>query len=39
MIRELDLEADAREANYENEDEVKDFLERIKNLKTLVANL
>ena len=39
MNHELDLEADAREANYEHEDEVKDFLERIKKLKTPVANL
>jgi len=36
---ELELEDAAREAHYEHEDEVKDFLERIQNLKTLVANL
>lgn len=39
MLRELDLEAEARESNYKHEDEVKDFLERIEKMKTRIANL
>ena len=37
--RELDLEAAAHEANYEHEDEVKDFMKRIANLKLEAAAL
>ncbi|KAE8787571.1 hypothetical protein D1007_38388 [Hordeum vulgare] len=36
-LRELELEEAAREAHYEHELEVKDFLERIEKLKTRVA--
>ena len=36
---ELDLEAATREADYEHEDEVKDFMERVDNLKLEVAAL
>ncbi|KAI5012277.1 hypothetical protein ZWY2020_024411 [Hordeum vulgare] len=38
-LRELELEEAAREAHYEHEWEVKDFLERIEKLKTRVAYL
>ncbi|KAE8781171.1 Enolase 2 [Hordeum vulgare] len=38
-LRELELEDAAREAHYEHELEVKDFLERIEKLKTRVAYL
>ncbi|KAE8786502.1 hypothetical protein D1007_39656 [Hordeum vulgare] len=38
-LRELDLEDEAREAHYEHELEVKDFLERIEKLKARVAYL
>ncbi|KAI5017359.1 hypothetical protein ZWY2020_042247 [Hordeum vulgare] len=38
-LRELELEEAAREAHYEHELEVKDFLERIEKLKTRVAYL
>ncbi|KAE8782634.1 hypothetical protein D1007_43988 [Hordeum vulgare] len=38
-FRELELEDAAREAHYEHELEVKDFLERIEKLKTRVAYL
>ncbi|KAI5018555.1 hypothetical protein ZWY2020_043443 [Hordeum vulgare] len=38
-LRELELEDAAREAHYEHELEVKDFLERIEKLKTRVAHL
>ncbi|KAI5013147.1 hypothetical protein ZWY2020_028101 [Hordeum vulgare] len=38
-LRELELEDAAQEAHYEQELEVKDFLERIKKLKTRVAYL
>uniref|UniRef100_A0A8I6X4X5 Uncharacterized protein n=1 Tax=Hordeum vulgare subsp. vulgare TaxID=112509 RepID=A0A8I6X4X5_HORVV len=38
-LRELELEEAAWEAHYEHELEVKDFLERIKKLKTRVAYL
>ena len=37
--RELDLESAACEADYEHEDEVKDFMERVDNLKLEVAAL
>ena len=39
MFREVELEDDLREARYEHEDEVKDLLERIKNLKLYIATL
>ena len=39
MTREVELEDDFREARYEHEDEVKDLLERIKNLKLYIATL
>ena len=38
-LRELELKEAAREAHYEHELEVKDFLERIEKLKTRVAYL
>ncbi|KAI5001046.1 hypothetical protein ZWY2020_011005 [Hordeum vulgare] len=38
-LRELDLEDKSREAHYEHELEVKDFLERIEKLKARVAYL
>ncbi|KAE8790990.1 hypothetical protein D1007_34638 [Hordeum vulgare] len=38
-LRELELEEAAREAHYEHELEVKDFLERIEKLKARVAYL
>ncbi|KAE8810879.1 hypothetical protein D1007_12378 [Hordeum vulgare] len=38
-LRELDLEDEPREAHYEHELEVADFLERIKKLKSLFAYL
>jgi predicted RNase H-like nuclease (RuvC/YqgF family) len=37
--RETELEDNIREADFEHEDEVKDFLERIQNLKKYIANL
>jgi hypothetical protein len=37
--RETNLEDNIREANFKHEDEVKDFLERIQNLKKYIANL
>ena len=38
-LREIELEDAAREAHYEHEDEVKDFMERVDKLKIDVAAL
>ena len=38
-LREIELEDAAREAHYEHEDEVKDFMERLEDRKKYIATL